>query len=186
MLRAVATKRLTTLHVRRCRSITDQGVAAVATAAAAGLSDLCLSETLVTAAAFEMLALQCPMLAALRLRQCTRIKDEAPLLAIAQNGQLRHLDISLVPCVSGALMLELAASCARTLVGLDLSFCRSVPANAVGYLLDACKELEDLTVFGCSQLSRAALRGHVNTLVTVCGEPTLDGGATAPTVPVKA
>lgn len=186
VLEAVATPRLQLLHVRRCRGITDRGIAAVATAAGAALTDLSLSETPVSGAALEMLALQCPVLSSLQLRQCTRVKADAPLLAIAQNGGLRRLDVGLVPAATGALLLELAASCARTLEALDLSFCRAVPANALGHLLDACGELRELWVFGCSQLSRAALRGHSNTVVDVCGEPTLDGSARAPAVPVRA
>ena len=187
VLEAVATQRLQVLHVRRCRSITNSGVAAVAAAAGAALADVSLSETPASAAALDVLAVHCPSLTSLQLRQCTRIKDEAALVALAQCGQLRRLDVSAVPAVTGALLLELAASCSRSLESLDVSFCRGVPANTVGHLLDACSELRQLQVYGCSQLTKAALRGHSNAAVDVLGEPTLDGGMHAqPTARVKA
>lgn len=186
VLEAAASPRLQRLHIRRCRAITDRGVAAVATAAGAALADLSLAETPATAAALDVLAAHCPGLTALHLRQCTRVKDEAPLIAIAQHGALRRLDVSLVPAAGGALLLELAASCARTLESLDMSFCRGVAPNALGHMLDACAGLREVRVFGCSQLTRAALRGHCNVEVEVRGEPTLEGGARPQAVPATA
>eukprot|EP00892_Ulva_mutabilis_P010838 jgi/Ulvmu1/8126/UM040_0021.1 len=185
VLEAAATPQLAVLHVRRCRRITDGGIATAA-AAATALTDLALSETAASAASLSVLSAACPALAALQLRQCMRVKDEAALVAIAQQGVLRRLDVSTVPAVSGALLLELAAMCSKTLEELDLSFCRGVPANAVGHLLDACSALRVLQVFGCSQLTKAALRGHSNVAVDVCGEPTLEGGMHAQPVLVKA
>jgi hypothetical protein len=101
-----------------------------------------------------------------------RLKSEDALLAIAQNGMLQRLDVSVCKAVSGRLLVELAASCARTLLELDISFCRGVQGPAVGHLLDSCRGLESLRVFGCSQLPRAALQGHSNARARIEGEPT--------------
>jgi DNA repair protein RAD7 len=175
VLQAVASPHLRALHVRRCSCISDAGVAAVATQATRSLKQLALSETPVTSAALEQVAVHCPELELLSMRKCMRVKDAAALIAIAQNGKLQSLDVAMNRVATGALAVELAASCAASLRTLDISFCRLVEPETVGYLLDSCQGLEDLKVFGCSQLTRACLRGHTNEKVRVWGEPTFEG-----------
>jgi hypothetical protein len=185
VLAAAATPRLQVLHVRRCRGVTDEAIGALAQVATGALQDLALSETLITSAALDMVALHCVGLHSLHVRQCWRVKSEAPLVAIAHNGALCELDASFLDVVTHALLLELAASCARPLRRLALNFCRNIPASALGATLDACTDLTRLEVFGCSQLTRAALLGHCNDSVVVHGEPTLDAatGAAAEILP---
>lgn len=177
VLSALATPRLQVLHASRCRNITDEGVAAIATVATDALTDINLAETTITSAALDMLACHCSCIHTLCVRQCKKIKSESALIAIAQNGQLRKLDVGFLDVATSALFLELASSCSDSLISLSLNFCRNVPPLAVGAAVDACKELEYLNVFGCSQLTKAALRGHRNDRVVVHGEPSFEGGS---------
>lgn len=188
VLSALASPSLQVLHARRCRNITDMGISTVATTATA-LTDVDLAETPITSGCIEHLASQCLSLHTLCVRQCKKVKNEAPLISIAHNGSLRSLDVGLMDVVTSALLVELAESCNRTLDSLSLDFCRNVPPQAVGVLLDACLELHCLRVFGCSQLTKAALRGHRNERVVVHGEPTFDAGTDArpvDAVPIEA
>lgn len=186
VLSAVATSRLQVLHVPRCRNVTDEGVAAVAIQSQGALVDVNLAETPITSAALEALACYCTCMRSLCVRQCKKVKSESALIAIAKNGHLCNLDVGFSDVVTSALLLELASSCSRTLVSLSLSFCRNVQPLAVGTALDACQELAGLNVFGCSQLSKAALRGHRNDRVVVHGEPSFEGGVGAPAGPEAA
>ena len=188
ILGSVATSaNLTSLHLRRCAAVTDRGIAAVAKASP-GLCEIALDEVPVTETAMTHLATECPELTYLSIRGCRRIKVEAPLAAIARNSKLRHLDVA-DSIVGAATMLALAACCPHSLTHLDVSLCRKIPSAALGILLDACKNLETLHVYGCSQVSADVVHGHRNSLVRICGEPTylVDVRAASPTAhPVTA
>lgn len=41
--------------------------------------------------------------------------------------------------------------CSDKLEELDISWCRAIPNNALGLLVDSCPALKKLTIFGCSQ-----------------------------------
>ena len=184
VLAAVATQRLQVLHVPRCRNITDRGVATVAETAAEALTDINLAETPVTCTTVGVLAVHCTQVHTLCLRQCKRLQSAGGLVLIARNGHLRNLNVGVLDIVSNELLLELASSCSRTLESLTLNFCRNVSPLAVGTALDACTELAVLNVFGCSQLSKASLRGHRNDRVVVHGEPSFEEGSGASAVTV--
>lgn len=54
--------------------------------------------------------------------------------------------------------------CRANLQELDVSWCRGIPEEALGCLVDACPALTSLTLFGCSQ---ARLHAH-SVLVHLC------------------
>lgn len=113
------------------------------------------------------------------LQGCRRIKSEAAFVALASAGRLRSLSVAEVAPVTGAVLRALAASCARSLVDLDISFCRDVPAAALGLLLDAASNLESVKMYGCTQMTSECVHGHSNAKVVIYGEPTftVDEGA---------
>lgn len=162
---------LRSLQIRRCSAVTDAGIAAVASSSP-HLQEIALNEVPITAAAIERLALHCPELAAVAVAGCRRIKSEAALLAMAQPGKLRHVDVGHLDAVTGALLLELACSCKRSLETLNISFCRNVAAKSLGMLLDSCSRLEHVHMYGCSQMTRESVDGHSNGAVALHGEPT--------------
>jgi hypothetical protein len=170
---AAARPCLAELHVCRCSAITDGGLDALC-AASTSLSALSLAMTTISDAGLASVAMHCPHVRDLNVRKCVKLTAEATLVAVAQNGMLRRVDVSLCKAVSGVLLLEIAAHCSATLEELDVSFCRQVPAAALGHLLDECSMLQELRVFGCSQLTRAAVHGHCNERVRVIGAPTFE------------
>lgn len=178
VLASVRRRRLRSLAVARCARITDVGLAALA-AACPSLAVLSITETQISDVGLTAVAAHCPVLAELEARKLPRLASEAPLLAIARNGALRRLDVSVSRVVTGRLLAELAAHCGHTLTALDVSFCRSVPSAAVGHLLDGCYGLDSLRVFGDTHLTRAALYGHSNARVRIEGEPTFQPDTTA-------
>ena len=46
--------------------------------------------------------------------------------------------------------------CRANLEELDVSWCRGIPEEALGRLVDACPALTSLTLFGCSQARPAS------------------------------
>jgi DNA repair protein RAD7 len=125
------------------------------------------------------LAQYCVCIDTLKLRKCSKVRREEGLVAVAGNGMLQLLDVSLCRVVSGRLLLEMAACCATSLTELDMSFCRSVQPEAFGFLLDKCKHLSEVRVFGCSQLTQACVHGHTNESVLVVGAPTFEADEAA-------
>ena len=166
------------LRVSRCAAITDAGLAAFVERASS-LASLDASATAITEVTLAQLARACPALHTLRLRKCGKLRSEVPLVAIAQNGALRRLDVSLCRSITGALLLELAASCGGTLAEVDISFCRDVQPPALGLLLDKCCVLTEVRVFGCSQLTRACIYGHSNERAVIVGAPTFEADEAA-------
>jgi hypothetical protein len=179
VLLAASRPALAELRVSRCPAFTDEALAALL-ACTPGLHTLCASMTAgVTDATLAVVARACPQVHTLEVRKCAKMRSEEGLVAVAQSGVLQRLDCGLNQGVTGALLLELAASCGRTLVELDISFCRNVQSTALGHLLDACGALAEARVFGCSQVTRACVYGHSNDRVKIVGAPTFEADEAA-------
>lgn len=71
--------------------------------------------------------------------------------------------------IRGPLLEKLATLCQNTLEKLDISFCRGIPENAIGLLVDACFNLHTLSVFGVSQLTLRFINGHRNDNLNLLG-----------------
>ena len=78
--------------------------------------------------------------------------------------------------------LEVVLCCREHLEELDISWCRGIPAKALGLLADSCPNLAQLQMFGCSQVTPDFLYGHSNESLDVVG-CTLQ--ATAEPVPAR-
>lgn len=101
------------------------------------------------------------------MRHCVNI-SETSLCQMAYNGSLKHLNISNSNQLEGPLLQALGDNC-KSLESLDISFCRKIPENAVGFLVDACPALARLTLFGMSQLGLRFFNGHRNEKVVLYG-----------------
>lgn len=173
VLSALAKSSLSQLSLQRCSGASNAGLSALI-AACRRLNSLDLSMTPVADDTVAVIAQHAPDLRRLALRKCAKLKGEAALIAVAQNGTLTHLDVGLCRGVTGALLIELAACCTASLLELDISFCRSVQPAAFGHMLDACVGLRDARIYGCSQLTRGCVFGHCNAAVRVAGAPTFE------------
>ncbi|KAK6927216.1 hypothetical protein RJ641_005807 [Dillenia turbinata] len=99
----------------------------------------------------------------------------AAFLAVA-GGSLRELSLNKV-CKVGLNTALSISKFSRKLLRLDLSWCRKMTDEDLGLIVDSCKSLKLLKVFGCAQISDAFPSGHSNSLVRVIGlnmKPFLD------------
>ena len=70
--------------------------------------------------------------------------------------------------LTGACLEQLAACC-HELEEVDVSWCRSIPYQALGRLVDACPHLRVLELWGCTQVGDEFLCGHANNQLRVVG-----------------
>ncbi|KAI8464772.1 MAG: hypothetical protein J3K34DRAFT_525945 [Monoraphidium minutum] len=151
---------LSALSVAFCQAVTDAGV----TAAAAGgrLRELVLDDCArLTDVAIDAAARAAGGLDALSARRVPKLTD-AGLAAAAGRGRLRRLAVSGVPGAGGATLSALGRCCGGSLEALDISFCRGIPEDAIGLLLDRCPRLTDLRLYGCTQVTDRLVLGHAN------------------------
>jgi hypothetical protein len=114
----------------------------------------------ITSAGIEALAAPgAPALRELSLRRATRVGDAA-LAAVAARGALARLCVSGVGGAGPALAASLSSACRGTLEVLNLAFCRGVPEDGLGLVLDRCSKLQEVDVCGCSQLTARFFYGH--------------------------
>src|SRR5262249_34889600 len=100
---------------------------------------------------------------------CAKITD-ASLTHIANRASLQILSINGVPSITETTMKALALSCKDSLSLLDISFCRQISEQALGLVVDSCQKLEELLLFGCTQIGKSFLYGHSNdNLVRIFG-----------------
>ena len=67
-------------------------------------------------------------------------------------------------------LIALKEHCAEHLKYLDISWCRGLTDHSVGSLVDACEQLEVLTVWGCTQLTKTFYEGHSRDGLIVIGK----------------
>jgi hypothetical protein len=76
-------------------------------------------------------------------------------------GGLVTLNIQGSTVVTDASMEQLVATCANTLVDLDVSFCPNITNQGLGYLVDNCgKQLAKIKIWGDAQISDEFLDGN--------------------------
>jgi hypothetical protein len=159
---------LLSLSLACCPSVSDAAVAALASKVGA-LEELSLDDCAkVGDAALRALAANCRRLRALSLRRCAKVTD-AGLAAVAERCPLRRLAVAGAQGFGPAAVGALARCCAGSLEALDLSFCRGAPEAALGLLLDGCRMLRELRVYGCTQVTDCMVNGHSNDEVRVQG-----------------
>lgn len=162
---AASAPALQELSVCLCQAFTDAGLAALAEGAP-GLLSLRIDECgKVTDAGIAALANGCKQLQALSVRRCSKLGDEA-LALLASRGTLRSLCVNGLPSVSTRTLKALAMFCKESLQRLDISFCRSVPEAALGLVADSCRQLQQVQLYGSSQITRRFLLGHRSQALT--------------------
>ncbi|XP_024959331.1 F-box/LRR-repeat protein 2 isoform X2 [Cynara cardunculus var. scolymus] len=84
------------------------------------------------------------------------------------GGSLKELSLNHVRKVSFNSAFALAKF-SRKLVSLDLSWCRQVTDEALGFITDNCSSLKLLKIFGCTQITDTFVLGRANSQVHVVG-----------------
>ncbi|KAF9617000.1 hypothetical protein IFM89_033070 [Coptis chinensis] len=107
----------------------------------------------------------CPLIEKLKLCRNT-LSDEAIAAFLEASGEsLTELSLNNIKKVGPNTAISLARRCTRNLLTLDLSWCRNLTDEAVGYIVDGCLSLRLIKLFGCTQISNAFLEGHSNPFV---------------------
>ncbi|KAL1213240.1 F-box protein SKP2A [Cardamine amara subsp. amara] len=84
------------------------------------------------------------------------------------SGSLKELSLNNVKKVSHNTALALAKHSDKLQI-LDLSWCRDMPDNSLGYIVDNCSSLKVLKIFGCTQVTDAFVKGHSNPNLKILG-----------------
>ena len=105
------------------------------------------------------------------LKCCVQLSDHAVEQLAAGCSGLVHLSLNKIPALSDRALLALRKSCADTLTTLDISWLRGVTDHGVGGLVDACESMEELRLWGCTQLTRTFFDGHSRDALRVVGRP---------------
>lgn len=119
--------------------------------------------------ALRHLANGCRSLQVLKLCR-NGFSDEGVAAFLEASGEsLTELVLNNVKEVSHNTAMALSARCSKTLLTLDLSWCRKLMDEALGLIVDKCSSLRLLKLFGCTQVSYKFLHGHSNPFVKIIG-----------------
>ncbi|CAL9123147.1 unnamed protein product [Musa acuminata var. zebrina] len=119
--------------------------------------------------ALKYLANGCRSMTTLKLRQ-NQFSDEAIAAFLeASGGSLIELSLNSIAKVEHQTAIAVAHGCHSNLQNLDLSFCRRLTDEALGFIVDNCSHLSILKLFGCSQVTEQFLKGHSNSQVRIIG-----------------
>ncbi|KAK2989440.1 hypothetical protein RJ640_018758, partial [Escallonia rubra] len=95
--------------------------------------------------------------------------DEAVAAFLEASGEfLKELALNNVIKVGPRTALSLA-KCSKNLLSLDLSWCRRMTSEGLGLIVDNCRSLKQLKLFGCTQITDVFLNGHSNSVVRIIG-----------------
>ncbi|KAJ8480084.1 hypothetical protein OPV22_023811 [Ensete ventricosum] len=119
--------------------------------------------------ALKYLANGCTSMTTLKLRQ-NLFSDEAIAAFLeASGGSLIELSLNNISKVEYQTAIAVAYGCHSNLQNLDLSFCRQLTDEALGFIVDNCSCLNILKLFGCTQVTEQFLKGHSNSQVRIIG-----------------
>ncbi|KAL5697766.1 hypothetical protein ACHQM5_028883 [Ranunculus cassubicifolius] len=150
-----------------CVKLTDESMKAIAEKCS-GLYALDISNLpKLTDMSIGYIANGCSLIQKLELRR-NAFSDEAIAALLEACGESITV-LSLCKNVGPNTAISLARRCTRNLLILDLSFCRKLNDEAMGYIIDSCLSLRLLKVFGCTQITRVLVDGHSNPLVQIVG-----------------
>ena len=158
---------LKSLSIAQCHKVTDMGLKAIC-GNLQGLVEIILDESQISTAGIISLVDSCPELKVVSLKRCVQVTDDA-VMYMAEHLDLHKVNLNGVVQITGASVDSLARNCRHTLEELDISWCRNVPAKAVGYLADSCGSLAKLHAWGCTTLDPEVLQGHSNSKLEIIG-----------------
>lgn len=169
---------LVSLDLSACTLITDRGVAAVAEARRAALTQLNLHRcSRITDAGVTTLARLCPSIQLLCLGHCRMLTDTAVCAIASSCSRLRWFDVMECGQLGDESVISLASNCRaletlvlagnsritdhavhalatylHNLVSLNLSFCNQVSGRAVTEVTNNAPHLRELMLAGCAAM----------------------------------
>jgi len=158
---------LSSLSLAHCKGITDKGIKAISSKNP-GLRHIILDECSVTSQGVMWLVDDCPELRELSLKRCDKVDDDA-VSYLAQKCEIQKLNLNAVTNLTGGAIEALVNGCSKTIVELDVSWCRGIPQQALGYMVQHCPRLARVTAWGNTQLEEPFLYGHGNDSLDIIG-----------------
>ncbi|WOL09379.1 F-box/LRR-repeat protein 14 [Canna indica] len=152
-----------------CQKLTTRSISAIASNCSQlrilNIQDLrCLNDS-----ALKYLASGCRSMTSLKLRQ-SRFSDESIAAFLEVSGDsLIELSLNNVAKVAHQTAIAISLKCRLNLQYLDLSFCRQLTDEELGFIVDTCSRLRVLKLFGCSQVTKEFNQWHRNPEVEIIG-----------------
>ena len=97
------------------------------------------------------------------------VTDDVIILLCQHSGSLCSLDVGGCSALTSRALSALLLHCSSSLVRLDVSFIRQYSEDSLGVLVDRCIDLKELSVWGCTQLTKRFFDGHRNDLLNIEG-----------------
>lgn len=165
----VCGRNLKELDFSGCSKLTDRSLKAVGEKCSA-LQTLHLANLhKLTDSSLGYLANGCRSIQTLKLRG-NAFSDLAVAAFLEASGEpLTEFSLNKVKKVGRHTAISLARCCSKNLLSLDVSWCRSLSDSALGLIVDSCKKLKIVKVFGCTQITSKFVSGHSNACVQIVG-----------------
>ncbi|XP_051151580.1 uncharacterized protein LOC127265687 [Andrographis paniculata] len=194
---------LEVISVAGLLEITDQFVSEMISSCGQHIKEIDLSNCLkLTDSSLKTIGSSCAQLCSLNISNLDELTDlgiqylangckSIKTLKLCRNSFSDDAVAAFLEC-SGESLIELSlnnmkevgpdcaisiARCLRKLVRLDISWCRRISDDAFGLIVDNCRSLKLVKVFGCRQITNVFLKGHSNPVVKIVGlgvSPILD------------
>lgn len=160
-------KNLHILSLAHCTKVTDIGLKSIAVTLGS-LHTIALDQCNISADGIESLVDGCPGLTSVSLKRCSSLKDDE-IINLVRKCEIQKLYLNGVKHLTGKCIDALVLNRNKSLQELDLSWCRSIPEQAFGYLCDSCPLLEKVILWGCNHISKDFLLGLRNSRVKIVG-----------------
>lgn len=160
-------KGLKRLSVAHCTGLSDDGLERISLHHPK-LDTIVLDHCSISSKGIIEMGKNCPNLMSVSLKRCASVHDDA-VAQLAQHCEIQKLNLNGLKRLTGAAIDALVAYRKKSLESLDVSWCRLISEEALGYLCDSCTFLGTLYVWGCSHLSKKFLFGHSNESLKIIG-----------------
>eukprot|EP01106_Pelomyxa_sp_JSP_P012618 TRINITY_DN3538_c0_g1_i2.p1 TRINITY_DN3538_c0_g1~~TRINITY_DN3538_c0_g1_i2.p1 ORF type:complete len:269 (-),score=51.50 TRINITY_DN3538_c0_g1_i2:143-949(-) len=149
-------QRVERLNMSDCGGAVDDTVVLAVGKGCPQLQEVATANGHVTDHALGQLSLSCSKLTVLNVKRCCSLTDYSIVQVAERCTGLRSLELDGLPITNRSLLK--IAHCCPSLTSIGVSFCRKITTEALEMLVKSCTQLKQLSLYGCSQISLAALR----------------------------
>ena len=97
------------------------------------------------------------------------VTDDVIIQLCQHSGSLRSLDVGGCSALTSRALSALLLLRSNSLERLDVSFIRQYTEDSLGALVDKSSNLKELSVWGCTQLTKRFFDGHRNDFLNIVG-----------------
>ena len=158
---------LQVLSLAHCTQVTDKGLKSIADTLK-NIHTIVLDLCNISSDGITYIVDGCPGLVNVSLKRCSMLKDDE-IIHLVRQCEIQKLYLNGVKHLTGRSIDALVLNRNKSLQELDLSWCRSIPEQALGYLCDSCPMLSKLILWGCNHIRKDFSLGIRNTNVRIIG-----------------